>query len=141
MRVRAKLAVSIAGIAAAASLALGATVHELTQQTRLDQARRVLAERLELAARAYGDTGSLTLGAGLDDPGLPAPLRSAAHAGQLGTYVDNASGRYELWAGTEVLGRAMSVHTSFEPEQAEIRELDRTIMVAGTATVLATTLL
>lgn len=141
MRVRTKLAVSIAGIAAAASLALGLTVHEVTQRTRQDQARQVLAERLELAARAYGDTGSLTLGTRLDDPGLPAPLRTAAHSGQLATYLDEAADGSELWAATSVLGRVMSAHTSFESEQAGIRELDRTIMVAGTATVITTTLL
>ncbi|SDX57258.1 His Kinase A (phospho-acceptor) domain-containing protein [Amycolatopsis xylanica] len=134
-----KLAAAIAGVAIVGAGALGVSVHLITEDARVDQARSLLDSRVRAAAQAFEDSGVVTFGAVLDDPAVPAPLREAALRDRRATYLQ--PGGENLWAAMKVDGRVLSVHTSFAADRQAIAQLDRTLLVAGVATAALSTVL
>ncbi|MFP3988727.1 two-component system sensor histidine kinase CseC [Streptomyces sp. E11-3] len=133
-----KISVAIALVGALVALALSLVVHNAARVSMLDSAREVQDQRVQYAQRIYESTGRTQFGVKLDDPELPAELRSKAEAGRRATYVqENDEGVPDIWAATPVSGgRVLSLHTRFTDRSATvIGDLDQALWIGSIAAV------
>lgn len=140
MRLRGRIAATIAGIVLVAVAALGLAVHALVVLDRVDSARDDADDRIRAAAEIWTRTGLLAFDARLDRD-LPAPLAAevdaAAGDGARATYVAGpVTGTREVWAAVRVDGRVLSTHTQVRPTDAQVRTVDRALVAAGAVTVV-----
>ncbi|GAB2573738.1 HAMP domain-containing sensor histidine kinase [Streptomyces capparidis] len=132
-----KLSAAIALVSALVALSLGLLVRDAARGALLEGSRDAQAERLEVAVRAYADGGRPALGARLDDPALPAPLRRAVARGDRATYVERRGGRSaRVWAAAAVDGGVLSLRGGSDGRDRALRRLDRALC-AGSAAVVA----
>ncbi|MBW1598963.1 HAMP domain-containing sensor histidine kinase [Streptomyces sp. JJ38] len=138
-----KLSGAIAAVSALVALLLSLIVHNAARVTMISNSRDVQDERLRSAERIYELNERLALGAQLNDPELPEPLRLAVEEGERATYVsDNGDDAPDVWAATELPGGGvLSLHSRFTDRYSVLADLDRTLVVgAGTVVVGSTAL-
>ncbi|MCZ7415052.1 MULTISPECIES: sensor histidine kinase [unclassified Streptomyces] len=138
-----KLSGAIAAVSALVALLLSLIVHNAARVTMISNSRDVQDERLRSAERIYELNERLALGAQLNDPELPEPLRLAVQEGERATYVsDNGDDAPDVWAATELPGGGvLSLHSRFTDRYSVLADLDRTLVVgAGTVVVGSTAL-
>ncbi|MEV4888959.1 ATP-binding protein [Nonomuraea sp. NPDC055795] len=124
MSLRLKIALSLALTAVAVAAAIGLLVHLRTADTQLDTARRTLDAQFQslLARQAEGQDAGLTVGP------VPGPLsREITTRPVRATYLDGGT----LWAATTLGGKTVSLTRPYQPEQAQLAALDRTLLTSG----------
>jgi signal transduction histidine kinase len=136
-----KAAVFITVMCCALAALLGVLVHvQVTNQT-VGQARDLALQQLAEATASYEAGDSLLPGAGVDPPGLPAPLRTLAVAGDRGTMVAENRGRPTMWAAGPAEGaRALAVEVDYSQQARTIEGLDRAILWSSGLAIGATLL-
>ncbi|MFF0578138.1 ATP-binding protein [Streptosporangium saharense] len=129
MGLRAKLSLLIVGMSVLVAAVLGLLVHTRTAVVTLDSARRGLDAELTSTLVRYqeGQDTPLTSGA------VPAPLAAALGEGTRATYLQDGA---ILWAATRTDGQTLSLHRSYEAENAELARLDRILLGSGLAAAL-----
>ncbi|MBL1085861.1 HAMP domain-containing histidine kinase [Streptomyces actinomycinicus] len=136
-----KAAAFITVMSCALAALLGVLVHVSVTDQTVGQARDLALSRLEDATRAYEAGDTLLPGAGVDPPGLPAPLRKLAAAGQRGTMVATHRGRPTMWAVGPAAGhRALAVEVDYSQQSGTIAGLDRSILGSSALAIGATVL-
>ncbi|MEU6621137.1 HAMP domain-containing sensor histidine kinase [Streptomyces litmocidini] len=143
-----KAAVFIAVMCCALAALLGVLVHvSVAGQTVNDSREKALARLTEVSG-LYEAGEPLPRFAGVDPPGLPAPLRALAARGQRGTMVAEHEGRPTMWAagpadgrGTGPAGgRALAVRLDYTQSAETIDALDRSILGSSVLAIGATLL-
>ena len=136
-----KAAVFITVMCCALAALLGVLVHVSVTNQTVDRTRELALDRLTEATAAFKAGDSLPRGVGVDPPGLPAPLRELAAAGERGTMVGERRGRPTMWAAGPVDGgRALAVEVDYSQGRRTIDGLDRAI-VWSSALAIGITLL
>ncbi|AJP03786.1 ATPase [Streptomyces cyaneogriseus subsp. noncyanogenus] len=137
----AKAAAFITGMCCALAALLGVLVHVSVTHQTVDQARDRALQRLAEVTEDYEAGDTLRRGAGLDPPGLPAPLRKMAAGGERGTMVAEHRGRPTMWAaGPADGGRALAVGIDYSQQARTIDGLDRAILWSSALAIGATLL-
>jgi signal transduction histidine kinase len=112
---------------------LGVLVHVQVTDSTVREARDRALARLTQAAQAYEAGDRLPPGAGIDLPGLPAPLRELATDGRRGTMVGTQDPQPTMWAaGPADGGRALAVQVDYAQGARFIDALDRAIVWSST---------
>ncbi len=137
-----KVCAAIAAVSALIALVLSLVVHNAARASMIDDSRDVQDERVQFAQRIYESTGRLTMGARLDDPALPAPLRQPAREGKRATYVSDDGGTPVVWAQTPLPdGRILSIRTAFTDRFSVLEDLDQALVIGSSAVVVGGTAL
>ncbi|MCX2970721.1 MULTISPECIES: sensor histidine kinase [Streptomyces] len=138
-----KLSCAIAAVSALVALLLSLIVHNAARVTMISNSRDVQDERLRSAERIYESNERLALGAALDDPELPEPLREAVAAGERATYVsENADHAPDVWAAAPLPGGGvLSLHARFTDRYSVLADLDRTLVIGSGSVVVGSSAL
>ncbi|MBB1247019.1 HAMP domain-containing histidine kinase, partial [Streptomyces durbertensis] len=138
-----RLSVAIAAVSALVALVLSLIIYNATQVSMINSSRDVQDERLQSAQRIYESTERLALGAVLNDPDLPAPLRAAVERGERATYVSHDGGDApDVWAATPLPdGGVLSLHSRFTDRYSVLAELDQTLILGSLSVVAGGTAL
>ncbi|PJE96287.1 two-component sensor histidine kinase [Streptomyces carminius] len=138
-----KLSAAIAIVGALVALVLSLLVHGAAQSSMIDSSRDLQDERLLTVQRVHESTGRISLGAEIDDPGLPEPLREAVAGGDRATFVMEGHGEYlDVWAATLLPdGRVLSLRTRYTDRYTVLADLDRALVFGSVAVVLGGTVL
>lgn len=137
---RLRIAATIALIVLAAVVAVGIAVHLLVVRTRVADARTSADDRLHAAMQIYRSTGLLSFDARVDDRSVPRVLTSSLRSdGARATLVRGGSIR-EIWAAGRVQDRVLSTETTVAVSNAAVRAVDRSLVLAGVATVVVASL-
>lgn len=136
-----KATVFITVMCCALAALLGVLVHVSVTNQTVGQARALALARLSDATEAYEAGDPPAPGAAVDPPGLPAPLRALATAGERGTMVAHDDGRPTMWAAGPVDGgRALAVAVDYSQQARTIEGLDRAIGWSSALAIGATAL-
>ncbi|MFD4409520.1 ATP-binding protein [Streptomyces sp. NPDC058476] len=120
---------------------LGVLVHVSVTDQTVGEARGRALDRLAEVTTEYEAGNRLPPGAGVDLPGLPAPLRELAADGKRGTMVGDQDAPPTMWAaGPTDGGRALAVQYDYAQGAHTIDALDRAI-VWSSALAIGVTLL
>jgi signal transduction histidine kinase len=137
----AKAAAFILVMCCALAALLGVLVHVSVTNQTAGQSRDLALSRLTEATTAFEAGDTLMPGAGVDPPGLPAPLRALAAAGERGTMVGEQGGHPTMWAAGPVDGgRALAVQVDYAQGERTIDGLDRAIVWSSAPAIGATLL-
>ncbi|MFI2436478.1 two-component system sensor histidine kinase CseC [Streptomyces sp. NPDC018693] len=135
-----KLSAAIALVGALVAIVLSLVVHNAARVSMLDNARDLADERVQIAQRNYELSGRPNFPSiKIDDPGLPAELRSKVREGRRATYVSDRGGAApDIWAAVPVKdGHVLSLHTGFTDRSTDIlNDLDRALLIGSIAVVL-----
>ncbi|WP_283139059.1 sensor histidine kinase [Rhizohabitans arisaemae] len=121
---RARIALSMVGLALLGVTVLGLLVHTRVAGAQLHEARAALDRRLVETVHAdlQGQATELS------DAGLPAPLRAeVVKGGSRLTYLDGST----LWAATKVGDRVVALSRPYAPERAALADLDQALIWSG----------
>ncbi|MDY0816398.1 HAMP domain-containing sensor histidine kinase [Kitasatospora purpeofusca] len=147
MTLRRQIATAVAAISVLVAVAVGLLVHQAMVRQHVDQARGSALTALDAALGAYERNEELTGGgprqAALDDPALPARLRTLAAEGRRGSLLARGGPEGEsVWAAVAVRGggEVLSVRVGFAQDRQAIADLDRIILIAVVASVFITVL-
>ncbi|GHD69335.1 two-component sensor histidine kinase [Streptomyces mirabilis] len=120
---------------------LGVLVHVSVTNQTVGEARGRALDRLAEVTADYEAGDRLPPGAGLDLPGLPAPLRELATDGHRGTMVGDNDPHPTVWAaGPASGGRALAVQFDYSQGAHAIDALDRSIVWSSALAIGATLL-
>lgn len=136
--VRWKISAAIALVGALVALSLSLVVHNAARVSMMDNARDVQDERVQFASRYYESTGQVRFGTKLDDPELPAELKTKAEHGRRASYVrENEDGVPDIWAATPVSdGHVLSLRSRFTDRSATVMgDLDQALVIGSIAAV------
>lgn len=137
---RVRIAATIACIVVAAVAILTLAVHFLVIQNRIEQQRDAANTNLIAAMGIYRSTGFKSFDAELNDPRVPADLRTAlTHDGAHGTDI-SGSGTRVIWAAGRVGDDLLSIRTTFPAVDASVQAVDRALLIAGIGTAIAATI-
>lgn len=136
--IRWKITIAVAAVGALTAVALSLVVHSAARVSMLESAREVQLDRVQFISRNAEAGRKPPMGAKLNDPDLPAPLREKARSGRRGTYVqESAKGAPEVWAAVPLEnGQVLSLHTQFRESANMVRDLDRALVVGSLAVVV-----
>ncbi|GAB3931928.1 HAMP domain-containing sensor histidine kinase [Kribbella albertanoniae] len=135
MGLRGKLGLIFLLVSALAILVLCVAVYTQAQSARLDRTRSFADERLQLAAQSYDQTEIPVFGSKVDDPELPAQLRSAVLEGKRATF-KTGSPNSKMWAAVTVKdGKILSIVQDYETTDDSMRALQQALIVGGLGTV------
>ncbi|WP_328954565.1 HAMP domain-containing sensor histidine kinase [Kitasatospora purpeofusca] len=146
MTLRRQIATAVAAISVLVAVAVGLLVHQAMVRQHVDQARGSALTALDAAIGSYERNEELTGGArrqaALDDPELPARLRTLAAEGRRGSLLARGPEGESVWAATPVRGggEVLSVRLGFAQDRQAIADLDRIILLAVVASVFITVL-
>ncbi|MFE3328325.1 two-component system sensor histidine kinase CseC [Streptomyces sp. NPDC059176] len=138
--VRWKISIAIAGVGALIAFALSLVVHNAARVSMLDNARDLQMSRLLLSQRMYETTKPKTdpkLGAKLNDPDLPRPLRHVLAGGHQATFVQEGGEAPEIWAAVPLgNGDVLSMHSRIANRSTAImNDLDRALVIGSVSVV------
>lgn len=137
---RVRIAATIACIVVAAVAILTLAVHFLVIQNRIEQQREAADSNLVAAMGIYRSTGFKSFDAELNDPQIPADLRSAlTHEGAHGTDI-SGHGTRVVWAAGRVGDDLLSIRTTFPAVDGSVQAVDRALLLAGIGTAIAATI-
>ncbi|WP_406332848.1 ATP-binding protein [Streptomyces sp. NBC_00203] len=120
---------------------LGVLVHVSVTDQTVGEARGRALDRLTDVTARYEAGDRLPPDAGVDLPGLPAPLRALAAAGKRGTMVGDQDEHPTMWAaGPASGGRALAVQYDYAQGAHTIDALDRAIVWSSALAIGATLL-
>ncbi len=138
LSLRWKIAALPAAGAALVALAIGAVIHQARTAQVSETARESAIAELYRVRQLYELTGHVDprdTGAALDSPELPAALRAQARAGTRNTYLDLSGTSPSVWAARPIGDQVLSVRLPLGAQRAEIRDLDRSLVVWGAVVV------
>ncbi|MEU6280446.1 HAMP domain-containing sensor histidine kinase [Streptomyces sp. NPDC047028] len=136
-----KSAAFITVMCCALAALLGVLVHVSVTDQTVSQARDQALSRLADATDAYQAGDALRPGAGVDPPGLPAPLRRLAVSGKRATMVSSQDGRPTMWAAGPADGhRALAVRVGYGQQSRTIEGLDTSILWSSVLAIGVTVL-
>lgn len=134
--IRLRITTTIVSIVLVAVAALGVAVHFLIIDNRVHEARTAADERMQAAVEIYEATGLLSFDARVDDPSVPTELQSSLGGnGSRGTFVSGGRTR-EVWSAGRTGTVVLSTHTTFQPLDSAVRDVDRALLLAGVFIVL-----
>ncbi|MEU2113737.1 two-component system sensor histidine kinase CseC [Streptomyces sp. NPDC019507] len=138
--VRWKISIAIAAVGALIAVALSLVVHNAARVSMLETSRDLQMSRLLFAQRIYETTKPRTepkLGAKLNDPQLPQPLRSLLADGRQATYVQGKGAAPTIWAAVPLgNGEVLSLHSRMPDRSADImKDLDRALVIGSVSVV------
>ncbi|MDQ1047604.1 signal transduction histidine kinase [Streptomyces sp. V4I2] len=135
-----KLSAAIALVGALVAITLSLVVHNAARVSMLDNARDLADERVQIAQRNYEVAQRPNFpNIKIDDPDLPAALRTKVEQGRRATYVsDRPDGVPDIWAAVPVKGgHVLSLHTGFTDRSTDIlNDLDQALVIGSIAVVL-----
>ncbi|MEV8536593.1 two-component system sensor histidine kinase CseC [Streptomyces sp. NPDC051211] len=136
--IRWKITLAIAAVGALIALALSLVVHSAARVSMLDNQREVQLDRVQFISRNAEAGRKPLMGAKLNDPDLPGPLRDKARGGRRGTYVqENPHGLPEVWAAVPLgNGQVLSIHNQFRESAKMMRDLDQALVIGSLAVVV-----
>ncbi|MFG2293589.1 two-component system sensor histidine kinase CseC [Streptomyces sp. NPDC048603] len=136
--IRWKITLAIAAVGALIAIALSLVVHSAARVSMLDSQRQVQLDRVQFISRNAEAGRKPVMGAKLNDPDLPAPLRDKARNGRRGTYVqENPGGLPEVWAAVPLgNGQVLSIHSQFRESADLMRDLDRALVIGSLSVVI-----
>ncbi|MFC5665691.1 sensor histidine kinase [Kitasatospora misakiensis] len=145
MTLRRQIATAVATISVLVAVAVGLLVHQAMVRQHVDQARGSALTALDATLGAYQRGEEFAGGARhatLDDPALPAKLRTLAAAGRRGSLLAWGPEGEAMWAATAVRdgGEVLSVRVDFSQDRQAIADLDRIILITVVASVFITVL-
>ena len=138
---RLRIAVVITAIVLLAVTGLGVSVHALLVLDRVQEARSGAAERVAVAAQVYRRTGLLSFDATIGDRRVPPALRAAVRREGARATLVTGSGTRTVWAAVRSGGAVLSTRSTLQPEDRSLAAVDRSLVAAGTVTVLLAALL
>ncbi|ATL27553.1 sensor histidine kinase [Streptomyces formicae] len=133
-----KITALLAAGCAVVAVAIGVLIHYARLDQVSDNARAGAVAQLVRVRQLYELTGQVDqddMGAAVDSPDLPKPLRDAALAGQRTTYLDMGSGDPCVWAARPVGDQVLSVRESLREQADEMAEFDQQLIVSGAGVV------
>lgn len=137
---RVRIAATIACIVVAAVAILTLAVHFLVIQNRIQQQRDAASTNLIAAMGIYRSTGFKSFDAELNDPRVPADLRTALTTdGAHGTDISGRGTRV-IWAVGRVGDDLLSIRTTFPAVDASVQAVDQALLLAGIGTAIAATI-
>ncbi|MFD0316520.1 two-component system sensor histidine kinase CseC [Streptomyces flavalbus] len=134
-----KLSTAIALVGALVAVALSLVVHNAARVSMLDNSRDLADARLRIAQRNYELSSRPNFpSVKIDDPELPAELRSKVEQGRRATYVGDGGDVPDIWAAVPLKdGHVMSLHTGFPDRSTDIlNDLDQALVIGSIAVVL-----
>ncbi|QOV36486.1 HAMP domain-containing histidine kinase [Streptomyces ferrugineus] len=135
-----KLSAAIALVGALVAIVLSLVVHNQARVSMLDSARDLADERIQIAQRSYEQSKRLNFpNLAIDDPELPAALRTKVEEGRRATYVtDSPSGAPDIWAAVPLNdGHVLSLRTGWTDRSEHIlNRLDQAMVIGSIAVVL-----
>ncbi|QES49475.1 two-component sensor histidine kinase [Streptomyces venezuelae] len=136
--IRWKITLAIAAVGALIALALSLVVHSAARVSMLDNQRNVQLDRVQFISRNADAGRKPMMGAKINDPELPAPLRDKARGGRRGTYVqENGRALPEVWAAVPLgNGQVLSIHSQFRESADMMRDLDQALVIGSLAVVI-----
>ncbi|MEV7618121.1 two-component system sensor histidine kinase CseC [Streptomyces sp. NPDC089799] len=136
--IRWKITLAIAAVGALIVIALSLVVHSAARVSMLDSQREVQLDRVQFISRNAEAGRKPVMGAKLNDPELPAPLRDKARNGRRGTYVqENPGGLPEVWAAVPLgNGQVLSIHSQFRESAKLMADLDRALIIGSLSVVI-----
>ncbi|MGW7412829.1 ATP-binding protein [Streptomyces sp. NPDC054863] len=143
LSLRWKIAALPAVGAALVALAIGMVIHHARSAQVAETARGSAIAELYRVRQLYELTGHVDAadtGSALDSPELPAALAADARAGSRNTYLDLSGPAPAVWAARPIGDQVLSVRLPLGAQRAEIRELDRSLVVWGAVVVALTAL-
>ncbi|MEU8886409.1 HAMP domain-containing sensor histidine kinase [Streptomyces sp. NPDC048442] len=141
LSLRWKIAALPAVGAALVALAIGMLIHHARSAQVADTARESAIAELYRVRQLYELTGHVDpgdTGSALDSPELPAALAADARAGSRNTYLDLSGSSPAVWAARPIGDQVLSVRLPLGAQRAEIRDLDRSLVVWGAVVVALT---
>ncbi|GHH33576.1 two-component sensor histidine kinase [Streptomyces candidus] len=138
LSLRWKIAALPAAGAALVALAIGALIHQARSAQVAGTAREAAVAELYRVRQLYELTGRVDprdTGAALDAADLPPALAADARGGNRNTYLDLSGPDPAVWAARPVGEHVLSVRLPLGAQRAEIRELDRNLVVWGALVV------
>ncbi|MFF0742469.1 ATP-binding protein [Streptomyces sp. NPDC004111] len=139
LSLRWKIAALPAAGAAVVAVAIGGVIHQARTSQVADTARESAVAELYRVRQLYELTGHVDpadTASSLDSSVLPAPLAADALAGNRNTYLDLSGEHPAVWAARPIGARVLSVRLPLDAQRAEIRELDRNLVVWGAVVVV-----
>ncbi|MGW2817940.1 two-component system sensor histidine kinase CseC [Streptomyces sp. NPDC001415] len=137
--IRWKISIAITAVGALTVMALSLVVHNAARVSMLDNAREVQMERLTFAQNYYETSNKrVRFGTKLNDPALPATLKSKALQGRKASSVqEHGSGPPDIWAAVPVgNGDVLSLHSTFTDRSSNVMaDLDRALVIGSVAVV------
>ncbi|MFE9405825.1 two-component system sensor histidine kinase CseC [Streptomyces sp. NPDC006530] len=137
--VRWKISIAITAVGALTVMALSLVVHNAARVSMLDNAREVQMERLNFAQNYYETSNKrVRFGTKLNDPALPAALKSKALQGRkVSSVQERGSGPPDIWAAVPVgNGDVLSLHSTFTDRSSNVMaDLDRALVIGSVAVV------
>ncbi|MFE6750202.1 sensor histidine kinase [Kitasatospora purpeofusca] len=146
MTLRRQIATAVAAISVLVAVAVGLLVHQAMVRQHVDQARGSALTALDAALGSFERNEDLTGGgrrqAAVDDPALPARLRTLVAEGRRGSLLARGPEGESVWAAVPVRsdGEVLSVRIDFAQDRQAIADLDRIILLAVVASVFITVL-
>ncbi|MFF7990246.1 sensor histidine kinase [Kitasatospora xanthocidica] len=141
MTLRRQIATAVAAISVLVAVAVGLLVHQAMIRQHVDQARATALTALDSALTGYGRSGEVAgRDAALNDPALPARLRTLATAGRQGSMLATDGKGESMWAAGPVQQGVLSVRVDFAQDRQAIADLDRIILLTVVAAVFTTVL-
>ncbi|GAA1375169.1 two-component system sensor histidine kinase CseC [Streptomyces beijiangensis] len=137
--VRWKISIAIAAVGALVAITLSLVVHNAARVSMLDNARDTQLGRLDWAQRLYDpNKKTQALGAKINDPLLPKPLRSKANAHRRSTFVDeHHTSAPDVWAASPLPnGDVLSVHNVYRDSAGVLSDLDRALVIGSVSVVI-----
>uniref|UniRef100_A0AAU2V4E4 Sensor protein CseC n=1 Tax=Streptomyces sp. NBC_00003 TaxID=2903608 RepID=A0AAU2V4E4_9ACTN len=137
--IRWKISIAITAVGALTVMALSLVVHNAARVSMLDNAREVQMERLTFAQNYYETSNKrVRFGTKLNDPALPATLKSKALQGRkVSSVQEHSSGPPDIWAAVPVgNGDVLSLHSTFTDRSSNVMaDLDRALVIGSVAVV------
>ncbi|MER5932639.1 two-component system sensor histidine kinase CseC [Streptomyces sp. NPDC002054] len=136
--IRWKITLAIAAVGALIALALSLVVHSAARVSMLENQRNVQLDRVQFISRNADAGRKPMMGAKINDPELPAPLRDKARGGRRGTYVqENGRTLPEVWAAVPLgNGQVLSIHSQFRESADMMRDLDQALVIGSLSVVI-----
>ncbi|GHE65317.1 sensor histidine kinase [Streptomyces vinaceus] len=137
--IRWKITLAIAAVGALVAVALSLVVHSAARVSMLESAREAQLANVNVIARFVEAGRKPLLGAKVNDPELPAPLREKARSGRRGTYIQESRKNVPVvWAAVPLgNGQVLSLHSEFTESANMVRDLDRALVVGSISVVVA----
>ena len=134
-----RLVLTFALLAAAVSIAIGLVVYQVASRDLTDRARAKAVQSAEQAAAIYNRGHLLPPGSTrADNRAIPAQLKAAVAQNKIATFKLDQQGQSVIWAGVPDVKAPRGIYsrTSYASEAANLRTLERTLVITGVAATL-----
>lgn len=127
-----KIALTTTTVCCLVAAALGILVHNVVARQVVGEVRKEADRDLDHALGHYEyGTAHGDVNAGLDPPGLPAPLRELVARGRTGSMVGTYQGKPVMWAAGPADRKALAVWIPYGNTRDRLRDIDAAILASS----------